>query len=324
MNLDNIICPVCGSDKSKNLWDNYEVHETAAYYCPPSRNESNYNRFVLNIKKLWSSDTAKVVECTQCDFAFGYPHVGGDEEFYTISTEHKGYDKYKWDYNYAIENLMPTQGKILDIGAGDGLFLDRLGPNFEKFAIEGSIHTRNLLIEKGINVLQNFDEALEKNVGTFDLIVMFQVLEHIAEFNVFLENIQKLLKPKGKFIVSVPNKASIFEKEKYIPRADMIPNHINKWSEKSLAFALNKANLSVEKTIFQQNSVFEEIPALLHNYQKMKATKQNTVANMVYHIKNRNIRKYLLAIISIPSFFKLFPYFFKTKNANLLITAIKK
>ena len=42
-------------------------------------------------------------------------------------------------------------------------------------------------------------------IGKYDVIVMFQVLEHIPEPVLFLKNVGRLLKKTGKLIIEVPN-----------------------------------------------------------------------------------------------------------------------
>ena len=49
-------------------------------------------------------------------------------------------------------------------------------------------------------------EALPFADGAFDLIVAFEVIEHLREWRAFLEEARRTLAPNGQFIVSTPNK----------------------------------------------------------------------------------------------------------------------
>lgn len=120
----DIECPVCHSKNKKKIWGKYTAIQSAAYFCPPSRDEERNNRYINNIKKLWNGEEASVLECVDCDFAFGYPYFGGDEEFYLIDNEQKNYNKAKWDYDFAISNFTSQSGEynVLGFGAGDGFF----------------------------------------------------------------------------------------------------------------------------------------------------------------------------------------------------------
>ena len=48
--------------------------------------------------------------------------------------------------------------------------------------------------------------ALPHRDGSFDLVVAFEVIEHLADWRAFLLEVRRLLAPGGQFIVSTPNK----------------------------------------------------------------------------------------------------------------------
>ena len=80
------------------------------------------------------------LRCRECGFGFGFPFVGGDEEFYSILHEQRGYPDWRWDYDVALSHALSRYagGKILDVGAGVGKFLRRLGPAWDRYAVEAS------------------------------------------------------------------------------------------------------------------------------------------------------------------------------------------
>ena len=77
-------------------------------------------------------------------------------------------------------------------------------------------------------------------VKPFDIVVLFHTLEHIIDPVILLKNIKKLLKPKGKVLVEVPNCDDFhlglnkFYKEFYWERA-----HIHYFNSKSLKTVIN-------------------------------------------------------------------------------------
>jgi len=105
-----------------------------------------------------------------------------------------------------IRKLIPKECKILEIGSGDGFFLEKMydyGYNITGIEISKQRRERSKKITKA----RIFDKDVSeiKNLGKFDLVVLFHVLEHIHEPKIFLKNISKLLNSKGKIIVEVPN-----------------------------------------------------------------------------------------------------------------------
>lgn len=328
MKGNNVVCPVCGSKKEKLFWGEYSASQSAAFFCPSSRNINRNNSFEKCISKLWNETNASILECIECGFGFSNPYNGGDETFYSLFAEQIGYPKDKWDYNYALKNLIPSvsanKPKILDIGAGEGFFLDRIGNNFQKYAIEGSIITSKLLESKGINVLPNLESAIEHHYESFDVITLFQVFEHISEFRLFLDSIFKLLKKDGILIISVPNLVSVKNQFFYLGIIDMIPNHVNKWSENSLKLALEKSNLSIKILNYQPFNL-DDIKSILHNTIKCEAISEKTMANKVYSIQNKKIRVFFLGLLAIPYFFKIIPVVLQGKlnNSNIILKAVK-
>lgn len=323
--MKNITCPVCRSTKEKEVLGNYTSEMAASYFCPVSRNADRNERLRKSIETLWNSDKATILACKECDFGFGFPFVGGDETFYSILHEQKGYPGWKWDYNYAINNVFNKEKpqKVLDIGAGEGLFLKRLDRNIQKYASEGSEDTRIILEDAGINVFRDPAKIADEHYNSFDCITIFQVLEHISQFDQVLAQAYKLLKPNGILIISVPELQSMIDQEKYTGCPDMIPNHINKFSAKSLTMAIQHAGLRVQHVVHEP-SYFLKIFNSLHLYLINRATQEGTLANRVYSIKNKKVRTAFLSILAIPALLKLLPNIGKlSKGGSILAIGYK-
>ena len=100
-------------------------------------------------------------------------------------------------------------GNILEIGCGQGRGIDLLAPASDQYTALDKI-------QKIINDLQltypeiHFIQAdippmsmLEDN--QYDVVISFQVIEHIKEDKAYLEEIHRVLKPGGKAIITTPN-----------------------------------------------------------------------------------------------------------------------
>jgi len=323
--MNNITCPVCKSTKEKEVFANYTSEQAASYFCPASRNADRNSRLRKSIESLWQSDKAAVLICSDCYFGFGYPFVGGDETFYSILHEQSGYPGWKWDYNYAIKKIFNRQAphKTLDIGAGEGLFLKRLDKNIQKFATEGSDQTRKILQAAGINVFMDLNKISGEHYQTFESITIFQVLEHISQFEGILGQAYKLLKTKGILVISVPELQSMIDQEKYTGCPDMIPNHINKFSARSLTLAIEKAGFTVDRIVHEPSYFFKILNSLqLHLIHR--ATQKNTMESKVYSVQNKNVRVMLLGVLAVPALFRLLPFIGKlSRGGSILALAYK-
>lgn len=106
-----------------------------------------------------------------------------------------------------IENK--EKAKVLEIGTGYGFFIKEM--EMEGYQIEGieiSQSRRDIardICNSSIYHYNLLKEVPQEMVGKYDIIVMFQVLEHIPDPNLFLKNVRNLLKNEGKVIIEVPN-----------------------------------------------------------------------------------------------------------------------
>lgn len=306
----SVNCPVCGTVCSDPPLYRYSASEAAALFCPTSRDADRHLRLKAAINKLWQGEECIILRCKECGFAFGYPFVGGDEEFYSILHEQKGYPAWRWDYDIAIrEALRSTSGgRILDIGAGVGFFLRSLGSEWQCYAVEGSESTRGQLEASGIKVFRDLSQAAQSKAGTFQVITMFQVLEHIAEFRPVLAQCRQLLGAGGRLVITVPDGEAMIRQERLTGCPDMPPNHINKWTIESLSHVLRDAEFELQPAIFEPPS-WQNFATALYLRIIADATNPRSLAAQVYRVQKKRLRAPLLACLGVPALLRMLPHF---------------
>ncbi|MEW6386287.1 MAG: class I SAM-dependent methyltransferase [Thermodesulfobacteriota bacterium] len=165
-----------------------------------------------------------VIDCEVCGFKHVVPLPTLEElaavyrlEYYTVDKplylERYREDLDWWNlvyrerYETFEELLSPTRRRLLDVGSGPGFFL-RLGQErgWQTLGIEPSAraaaHSRSL----GVEVLEDFlTEETAAGLGTFDVVHLSEVLEHIPDPRGMLAIVQSLLAPAGLLCVVVPN-----------------------------------------------------------------------------------------------------------------------
>ena len=112
-----------------------------------------------------------------------------------------------WKRLRSLEQFQ-TGGRLLDVGCGTGIFLgeaQRSG-HWELMGVEptpqAAAYTHEVL---GISVLaQRFNEV-ELSVGTFDVITMWNVLEHLDSPIKDLRHAYQLIRPGGWLVLEIPN-----------------------------------------------------------------------------------------------------------------------
>lgn len=138
--------------------------------------------------------------------------------------KHLVFDKYidqyeKWfdDNNYvfqselkAIRQLLPWEGKGVEIGVGSGIFAQPLG------IIEGcdpSDAMREKAIERGIKALYGTAENLPYPSGSFDFALMVTTICFVNDARKSIGEVYRILKDNGKFIIAFVDKNSLVGKQ---------------------------------------------------------------------------------------------------------------
>ncbi len=304
-----VTCPACGTLCSDPPLYRYTASEAAAHFCPITRNADRHQRLEASISKLWKGEDCTIQRCRECGFAFGHPFVGGDEEFYSILHEQKGYPTWRWDYDIAIREALNLfgRGKILEIGAGAGVFLRSLGQEWERYAVEASESTREPLEASGIHIFRDLSAAAQSESGTFQVVAMFQVLEHIAEFRPVLAQCRQLLRTGGRLVITVPDGEAMIRQERITGCPDMPPNHLNKWTPDSLSRVLQDAGFEPKPAIFEPSS-WQNLKTSLYLRVIADATHPRSIAAQVYRIPNKRLRASLLMGLGLPALIRMLPH----------------
>ena len=98
-------------------------------------------------------------------------------------------------------------GKALDVGCGDGSFLEALerrGWDVSGTELSESI-AATARARLGDNVCVGNIHEVGFDAASFDLITFWHVLEHLEDPKLALAEARRLLKPDGKIVVAVPN-----------------------------------------------------------------------------------------------------------------------
>lgn len=103
--------------------------------------------------------------------------------------------------------LLPRNGRVLDIGCGNGEFLMRMKQR--GFKVEGTEWSpqsaARIPKDAGIPVHVGDLLSLDLRPGSYDLISIWHVLEHVRQPDSTLRRVAELLKPGGTLIIAVPN-----------------------------------------------------------------------------------------------------------------------
>jgi len=143
-----------------------------------------------------------------------------------------------------IPNL--AECRMLEIGCGTGYVLSYLRQNGidiegADISIDGMKYCQKRLGQIG---LYQVDILALPFLCDFDIIGIFDVLEHIEEDEYALENISQALKPGGKLLITVPAHKFLWS------YADEFAHHKRRYSKKELVDKLERNGFIVKKASF--------------------------------------------------------------------------
>jgi len=189
-------------------------------------------------------------ECENCNLRFYSPLITGDEKFYNSLQKFDWYymDE-KEEYIYAKDYIQPTD-KVLEVGSGKGAFAKHI-PTKDYIGLDFSKNAKKMAAENGI-IIENemIQDYAKKHTEEFDIVVSFQVLEHVSDPKSFIESKLQALKIGGKLIIAVPSEDSFL---KYVNNGilNMPPHHVTRWSDKTFKYIADTYNLTIE-TIYHE------------------------------------------------------------------------
>ena len=212
---------------------------------------------IKNLSKLWQQqfgfdafsevalgETINKLACFECGLIYYYPEFFGDATFYSKLSQHDWYyESDKWEFDRAVEIVQKIRPKsILEIGCGAGEFLQKvfsgveysLGLDFNETALTSAR-------QKGLNVR---NENIQNLKDSFDMIVMFEVLEHLESPFDIMKAIESKLNPGGVLIIAVPNPDG-YLKDMGVVLLDMPPHHNTGWKKETFDYLAQKLGMQI-------------------------------------------------------------------------------
>jgi 2-polyprenyl-3-methyl-5-hydroxy-6-metoxy-1,4-benzoquinol methylase len=135
------------------------------------------------------------------------PYIESDSFFHRL--------KRNLSYSFAIRRIRKRFARqeefsILEVGTGSGFFFSAARREFPRATLSGVEYDPRLL--ETTKKRAPFAHCIQANAETFDLqpqkfdvVVSFQVIEHLYDPSAMLARVRSHLKPGGLFIVTTPN-----------------------------------------------------------------------------------------------------------------------
>ncbi len=200
--LEHVNCNLCGTD-------NYDV------IYQPTYELSNPD----NIRETFRSSGDEIlidqlVRCRRCGLQYLNPRLksnliidgysaGTDETFVSqVEARERTFEKQI----QFIERIVPNKGRILDVGTAGGAFpgiakkhgwnVDACEPN--RWLVQWGNNRYGINIQAGTIFDMNLTDT------SFDVVTLWDVLEHTVDPSAILRECRRVLKPNGVLIVNYP------------------------------------------------------------------------------------------------------------------------
>ncbi len=218
------LCPVCGSQKMR-LKDSFFVcenckYETARFFDHPC------------LEDYYNGDKTYSVQTTLDNIS---------------PQKLRKYHQIALKY---LDSLEKTSLSVCDIGCGPGIFLSKLkekgfqafGYDIVKEHVKTARDKYKLVNVWPTKTLKEYCQKVGVKQGFFDVITMFELIEHAPDINSLLEQTVDFLKPGGLVIISTPNSQRLKIKEVW----DYPPIHLSRLNSSNLKQLLAKFGLPIQ------------------------------------------------------------------------------
>ena len=254
----------------------------------------------IDVRLDISNSSLNLMICNSCKLIYKNYSISDEDEF-LLQEKWSKENSSRWSsfspiriqkFSEKIKQIIQLEfGKvrcsILDIGAGEGGYLDHLH-ECERFSLDVNPESSQINSGRGINTMiaDICDKSL-KPMKRFDVITCFDVFEHLRDPKTAIKNINKLLNKGGILILETGNI------ESYLPRVFNpcnwwyvdIPEHKIFWSKSSLAFSFELEGLDmfhIEKTVHKGHALLST-----RNLRNMVITNCSGIFGSKFRVKNK-------------------------------------
>ena len=172
--------------------------------------------------------------CRACDLKFFAPSVTGSSKFYEALSNKMGilyYLQEKSEYAFASD-ILEHCDNVLDVGSGAGHFSKYVKGDYTGLELNPAAVSASQTLK--INVRnETLDEHSLKNAGLYSAVTCFQVLEHVARPQAFIQSCLKAIGQCGLLVISVPSEDSYVAMQENAP-LNMPPHHVSHWTDQCL------------------------------------------------------------------------------------------
>ncbi|MBP7999890.1 MAG: class I SAM-dependent methyltransferase [Chloroflexi bacterium] len=240
----HIVCNLCGRD-------DWHVRFPVTMTDPDSLNVDAYRCTSSSY-----GSHAQIVQCNHCGYVYANPrwpsealiqaYTAVEDEVY--EREREGRELTFQKHLQAMEKIRGEnkRGRILDVGAYIGVFVEVARQRgWEAWGLEPSAWAAQAAHQRGLNIIEGTLESPTLQGQTFDVITLWDVIEHVDDPYSELARAFQLLTPGGMVVVHTMDIDSWMARLMGARWPWLMDMHIHYFSQKTLAQMLEKIGYRV-------------------------------------------------------------------------------
>jgi SAM-dependent methyltransferase len=219
-----VACPMCSSSPCDIKYEGTTqpvVDELAAFRCTSN-----------------SVARPEVLVCRSCDHMFSNPSTWpnslgdayealSDPDYLRVVHAKRRTFKRAADL---VTRLHRKRGTLIEVGSYAGLFLEEMRKRgYDVLGIEPSTWGAQLSLERGLKVICSTLEAQaeQSDLGPFDVVVSWDVLEHVEDPWQMMQILARWTKPGGTLIISTLDRTNWFARRTGARWPWIVPMHLH-------------------------------------------------------------------------------------------------
>ena len=228
-----------------------------------------------------TGEAFQIMECDTSGIFFTHPQPPDLNRYYPEDYRgfhplvEKVFRKMYGKYAAAVIRKVGASGRLLEVGCGAGWMLEAFAQRgWEVAGLERTSSIAQEITERtGIKVYTG-DLALIQTEERFDVILLYNVLEHLPDPGAVIDHCKRLLNPGGRIIITLPN---ILSWQARLTKGSWFhldaPRHLFHFSEASMGRFLNSHGLEI--TSFRNTSLALDIFGWVQSVQNLLLPKTN-------------------------------------------------
>lgn len=224
------LCPLCGG-KSFDVYTDESNQRMTPSALGPSRTELS---------------PGKILRCRNCRFGFRQLRPSDEQlarlykqlDTRVYDSEIEGRSRSAVGQLKIVQQYANNTGRLLDIGCASGLFLKcAVDAGWQAEGIEQShthCQTARRILDSNVQIHYSTLQGAHLPTASFDVVTLWDVLEHITDPIGFLDLAGSLLRPGGFLFANVPNLDSIQARLLRSKWPLLLPEHLNYFNLDSL------------------------------------------------------------------------------------------